>query len=1123
VKIISALGALSFLLLASCNEKTPPIQIDRLFTLIPEAYTHLKFENRLVDEKSFNVFKYRNYYNGGGVAIGDVNNDGLPDVYLTSNQEDNKLFLNKGGFTFDDVTDEAGVAGTHNWATGASMVDLNADGRLDIYVCNSGNIKGDDRANELFINQGNDDDGVPRFKEAAAEYGIDDKGFSTHAAFFDYDRDGDLDLYVLNNAFRALSTFDLANNFRHERDNSGGGHKFYRNEGGKFIDFTAAAGVYSTVIAFGLGLCVSDVNNDGWPDIYVANDFFERDYLYLNNHDGAFSEQLEATMRHVSLSSMGCDIADLNNDGWMDIFGTDMLPEDDYRLKTTFTFEPFDFYQKKIAWGYYQQFSQNTLQLHNGLDAEGRASFSEIALLAGVAATDWSWGALLTDLDNDGFKDIFITNGIFRDVTDQDYIAALMQEENLRKMLQGERIDIPELIQKIPSTKLSNYAFRNHGDLTFSNQASAWGLDLPSFSNGAAYGDLDGDGDLDLVINNVNMPAFVYRNEADSLNNNHYLKVKLVGTGKNTFALGARVTLKCAGGASFVQEQMPVRGFQSSVDYALTFGLGGHTLIDTVLVDWPDGTRGNMTKVAANQMVTLSQKDAALSLQPSAYSSQPSALRPPLFNDITATFPLQYRHSENQFNDFQREPLIPQQLSIEGPCIAQGEVNGDGLEDLYIGGAKESEKKLFLQTAAGAFQSTNERAFAAAKISEDVGAAFFDADGDRDLDLYVVSGGNEYATRAPALQDRLYLNNGKGEFAQAAEALPELYDSGSCVAPADFDRDGDVDLFVGSRSIPWQYGLTPTSYLLANNGKGKFSIATEKYAPELANVGMVTDAKWNDYDRDGDWDLVVVGQWMEVTLFQNTRNVLVNVTAKAGLGKTHGWWNCTVADDVNGDGYVDFIAGNWGENTKIKASLSAPATLYTFDLDKNGLTEPILCCYQQGKNYPLALRPDLVEQLPLLKQKFPTHADYAGKQITEIFSEEQLRQAVIKHAYTFATSIYYGSKEGTFRMQPLPFAAQIAPVFAILCEDFDNDGAKDLLLAGNFLGLNPQLGRYDASYGALLKGVGNGGFASVPMHASGLHLTGQVRDAVALKLRNKEVLIFAKNDDGVQVYEQAKR
>ncbi|MFQ5865423.1 MAG: VCBS repeat-containing protein [bacterium] len=1113
--------------------------MNRLFTLLPNDYTHLKFENTLVDETDFNVFKYRNYYNGGGLAIGDVNNDGLPDVYLVANQLSNKLFLNQGDFRFRDVTKQAGVAGTHKWATGVCMVDINGDQRLDIYVCSSGNIEGDNRANELFVNQGNRENGVPTFTEAAAEYGIDNQGFSTHAAFFDYDRDGDLDLYLLNNAFRPLSTFDLSNNLRHERD-AYGGDRLYRNDNGRFVDVSEEAGIYGTVIGFGLGVAVSDINNDQWLDIYVANDFFERDYLYINNHDGTFTEKLEQMIRHISLSSMGGDIADLNNDGFMDIYATDMLPEDDYRLKTTFTFESFDFYKKKLEWGYYHQLPQNALQLNRGFDPQHQMSFSEIARLAGVAETDWSWGAIILDLNNDGLKDIFVSNGMFRDVTDQDYMTYLMQKENIQKILRGDRIDFPELIRKIPSTKLPNYAFRNNGNLTFSNQAEAWGLDTTSFSNGVAYGDLDGDGDNDLVINNVNQSAFVFRNEADSLTDHHYLKVKLIGEGMNPFAVGSKVTLKCADRQMFVLEQIPMRGFQSSVDYVLTFGLGAYDLVDTLIVDWPDGTRGIMSNVAPDQMITLYQRDAApLSTLHALRSTHKTD---PVFRDITETFPLQYRHVENKFNDFQREPFIPHQLSAEGPKIAKGDVNGDGLEDLYIGGAKGSAGKLLIQTASGTFRSANEQVFQKAKISEDVGVTFFDADGDGDLDLYVVSGGNEYSARAPALLDRLYLNNGRGDFTQSFDALPKFYASGSCVAPADFDGDGDADLFVGSRSIPWKYGLTPTSYLLENDGKGNFSIVTEEYAPDLKNAGMVTDAQWTDYDKDGDPDLVVVGEWMPVALFQNTGSRLVNVTDQVGLEKTNGWWNCVLAADLNEDGYVDLVAGNWGENSKIQASQSEPVTIYISDFDRNGLIEQVLCYYKLGKSYPMALRPDLVRQLPYLKQKFPSHADYAGKQVTDIFTEAQLNGAVVKRAYTFATTVFYGNEDGTFLTQPLPTEAQFSPVYAILAKDFDADGSIDLLLAGNFHGVNPQVGRYDASYGTLLTGNGTGGstpldssdtaghtsldsshpagFTSVPMRNSGLSLSGQVRDMVSLSYRNKqEVIIFAKNDDRIQVYE----
>ena len=1125
----------SLLLLFSCNEQIPSIRVNNLFTLLPEQYTRLKFENTLVDETDFNVFKYRNYYNGGGVAIGDVNNDGLPDVYLTANQKSNRLFLNEGDFRFRDVTSKAGVAGSHNWSTGTCLVDINGDGLLDIYVCNSGFIKGDNRANELFINEGNNSDGVPAFREAAAEYGIDDKGFSTHAAFFDYDRDGDLDLYVLNNAFRPLSTFDLSKNLRHERDPTGGGDRLYRNDSSsqnsgrepasKFTDVSEQAGILGSVIAFGLGVSVSDLNNDGWLDIYIANDFFERDYLYINNRDGTFTENLEAMIRYVSLSSMGADIADLNNDGLMDIFGTDMLPEDDYRLKTTFTYDTFDRTEKQIEWGYYHQLSQNVLQLNNGFNTQQNMSFSEIGMLAGVAATDWSWGAIILDMDNDGLKDIFVSNGIFRDVTDQDYLATLMQKENIRQIFQGDKVDFPELIREMPSTKLRNYAFRNTGNfeesdrnLTFSNLAAKWGLDSLSFSNGVAYGDLDNDGDNDLVINNVNQPAFVYRNETDSLMRHHYLKVKLAGTGKNTFAIGAKVTLRCADQKQFVLEQIPMRGFQASVDYVLTFGLGKINNIDTLITDWPDGSRTIKTNIPADQLIVLFQKDSAsyTTRHASRFSNSPQ----PLFRNVTNSFPLKYEHIENKFTDFQREALLPHKLSTEGPKIAKGDVNRDGLEDLYIGGAKESPGKLLIQTKTGGFNSIDEELFQKNKISEDVDAAFFDADRDGDLDLYVVSGGNEYSMQAPAILDRLYINDGNGNFSLSTGVLPQFYASGSCVAPGDFDGDGDLDLFIGSRSVPWQYGINPKSYLLQNDGKGRFTIVTEKYAPELETIGMVTGAEWIDVNNDKKLDLIVVGQWMPVTVFRNNGNRLENITKQAGLEHTNGWWNCIAIDDLNDDGIMDLVTGNWGENLNITASLSEPASLYISDFDRNGLIDPILCSYKQGKNHALPLRPDLVNQLPYLKTKFPRNADYGGKQITEIFTKEELEKAILKTSYLFSTTIFWGNKDGTFRAKSLPAEAQVAPVYAISINDFNNDGKKDILMGGNMFGANPQLGRYDASYGTLLLGTVNGEFKIASMKESGLALDGQVRDIISLKRPNKqEVILIARNSEQVLVYE----
>ena len=1112
-KIIPCCRWIIIFLLLSCAEKYPPVEVNSMFTLLPSVYTGIDFENTLVDELGFNVFKYRNYYNGGGVAIGDINSDYLPDIYLVANNESNRLYINKGNMQFKDVTKDAGVAGLHKWSTGVCMVDINGDGLLDIYVCNSGNIKGDSRANELFINQGSKSGETPTFKEAAADYGIDDNGFSTHAAFFDYDNDGDLDLYVLNNAFRAISTFDLSNNLRRKRDLYGG-DKLYRNDGGVFKDVSEITGIYGSVIGFGLGLMVADVNNDNWMDIYVANDFFERDYLYINNQDGTYKEQLEEMISHVSLSSMGGDIADINNDGFLDIFTTDMLPEDDYRLKTTFTYEPFEYKQKEVDWGYYHQLSQNSLQLNNGFGLSSNITFSDIGFYAGLAQTDWSWCTMIVDLNNDGLKDIFITNGMYRDVTDQDYLDFLRQDENIQKVLKGDFIDIPELIRKIPSTKLSNYAFQNSGDLTFNNQAKMWGLDKPSFSNGAAYGDLDGDGDNDLIINNVNQAAFVYRNETNNFTDNHYLKVRLFGEGMNTYAIGARVSIQCKDQQQiFVQELMPMKVFQSSVDYVLTIGLGENNIVDTLVVDWPNGTRIKLDNIQANQSINLYQKHS----QP-YYRKLPKEAKP-LLKEITATFPVQYQHVENRFIDFHREPLMPHILSNEGPKMTAGDINGDGLDDLFIGGAKGSPGQLLIQTDSGSFISTNEQLLIEGGISEDIGSAFFDADGDGDLDLYVVSGGNEYSTRAPALLDRLYLNNGMGSFNRSTVSLPHIYASGSCVAPADFDNDGDIDLFLGSRSVPWKYGLTPTSYLLENDGVGNFHIVTDDYNPKLATVGMVTDADWIDYDNDEDLDLIIVGEWMPVTVIQNNGTYLLDVTVKAGLGGTNGWWNCVLSDDINGDGYLDLVVGNLGKNSKIWASESEPATIYIGDFDHNGLTEQIICYYKNGKSYPMGLRPDLVKQIPMLKDQFPTHADYAGTEITDVFTVEQLKNAIMKNSYTFANSIFYGNKTGIFRYQPLPTEAQFSPVYAIMSVDFNSDGWKDLLLGGNFYGVNPQRGRYDASHGIILNGDGSKGFIPMSIQESGLNVTGQVRDIISITYQqDHEAILFAKNNDKIQVY-----
>ncbi|HVE77565.1 MAG TPA: VCBS repeat-containing protein, partial [Gemmatimonadaceae bacterium] len=786
-----------------------PAADGRLFTLLPAGHTGVRFENRLTETRELNVFTYRNYYNGGGVALGDLTGDGLPELLLTSNLHGNRLYLNEGAFHFRDVTEEAGVKGKGFWGTGATFADVNGDGLLDLYICYAGNVAGERRANELYINQGRNAKGTPTFTEQAATYGVADEGYSTHAAFFDYDRDGDLDLYVVNNSFRPVSSFGLRN-IRHIR-NEAGGHRLYRNDAGRFVDVSAQAGIYGSEIAFGLGAVVSDVNRDGWPDLYVSNDFFEQDYLYINKGDGTFAESIKQQMPYISYFSMGLDIADINNDGWPDVYVTDMLPEDEYRVKTMAAFEGWDVYQAKLKNDYHHQFMRNMLHLNNG-----NGTFSDIGQMAGVARTDWSWSALIADLDLDGQKDIFVTNGLVRDVTSQDYISFLANNTTMTAVTKGDRVDFMRLVGAMSSTPLPDYAFRNRGDLTFANASAAWGVNTPSFSNGAAYGDLDGDGALDLVVSNVNREAFVYRNNARSQLSNRYLQVALEGEGANRFGIGAKVTLR-SGGSLLFQELEPSRGFQSSVDYPLTFGLGQADTVDSLTVEWPDGRLSILAGVAANQRLAVRQSEAR------AVKRAPPTPVTPAFTDVSDEIALDFVHRENAFVDFDRERLIPKMLSTEGPFMAVSDVNGDGLDDAFIGGAKDEPGRLLVQRPDGRLVATNEALFARDKLSEDLGAVFFDADGDADADLYVVSGGSEFSEMSPALQDRLYLNDGRGTFRKTDDRLPAEDISGSRVAAADYDGDGDVDLVVGGRVIPWRYGLDPTSVLLRNDGRGHFT------------------------------------------------------------------------------------------------------------------------------------------------------------------------------------------------------------------------------------------------------------------------------------------------------------
>jgi len=1086
---------------ASTDRATTIAESSTLFTRIAASASGIAFENRIPDTQRQNVFTYRNHYNGGGVAIGDLNGDSLPEVILTSNADGPTLYVNAGAFKFRDATKAAGLRAnaTADWTTGVLMADFSGDGRLDLYVSHAGMPRTEPRANELYVNLGNGPDGTPRFEDQAAARGVTDGGFAIHAAALDYDRDGDLDLFVLNNSPKPVNSFGLRNT-RADRDRMGGA-RLYRNDGARFTDVSVAAGIYSPEIAFGLGVVVSDVNRDGWPDLYASNDFFERDYLYLNRHDGTFAESLEQAMPVSSYFSMGLDIADVNNDGWPDIYTTDMLPRDEYRLKTISSFEGWDVYQARVQNGYHHQLMRNMLQLNAG---NGR--FHDVGQVTGVDATDWSWSPLLVDFDLDGRKDLYVTNGLVKDVTSQDYITSMANQAAAEQFTRGRSVDWMGLVKAMTSTPVAKYAYRNAGDLRFDDVTTAWGLDEKAISSGSAYGDLDGDGAPDLVVNNSNGPAFVYRNNARTLYPaRHWLRVQLVGAAANRFAIGARVTA-WSDSATVTQEVSPARGYQSSVDYVLTMGLGSATRVDSLVVDWPDGRSSTVMNVSVNSTVNAKQADAARE------TSAP-ARRDALLMDVTAQVGLDWVHRENDFIDFDRDRLIPRLLSTDGPGVAVGDVNGDGLDDLYLGGAKDQPGQLRLQTPDGRFRSSNPGVFEPDSVSEDVGARFVDVDGDGDLDLYVVSGGNEYAAEASALQDRLYRNDGRGRFTKTEGALPPESVAGSRVAAADIDGDGDIDLFVGGRIVPWQYGVPPRSLLLVNDGRGRFRNNTVDLAPALDTVGMVTDAAFVDVTGDERLDLVVVGDWMPIRVFRNVGGGRFEPATVPGLDGSNGLWNRLLVTDLNGDGKPDLVVGNFGRNSRLHGTASEPATLYVKDFMNNGIVDQVLSTWQSGKQYPFAMRDDIIKVLPFLKARFNDYRSYGGKTIAEVFTPAELAGARVLRAAQFASVVALNEGEGRFRVQPLPMDAQRTPLFGLWAGDLTGGGKVDLLVAGNFLGLRPELGRIEGLDGLLLRGSGQGQFAAVSTAEGGVDLRGSVRDLLSIRTRAGVLILAVRNNE----------
>lgn len=1074
----------------------PAANLAQGFTLHTQKETGIKFRNDISESENLNVLAYEYFYNGGGVAAGDINNDGLQDLFFTANMGPNKLFLNQGSLKFKDITKEAGsaLAGRPGgWKTGATMADVNGDGLPDIYVCYSGKVSEDMRRNQLFINDGNG-----HFTEKAKEYGVDDPGYGTQAAFFDYDNDGDLDLYLLNHSTKKIDNMELAK-YRGETD-SFAGSKLLENKGGHFEDVSDKAGIHRNPLTFGLGIAIADINKDGWQDIYVTNDYNEPDYLYINNKNGTFTDATKQALRHISQFSMGVDIADYNNDGLPDILTLDMLPADNRRQKLLQLQENYESFELMQQQDLHHQYMRNMLQLNNG-----DGTFSEIAQQAGIEKTDWSWCPLIADFDNDGYKDVFITTGYLRDYTNKDFLR-YWGDYKVKKAIDREPVQLMDLIKQMPVTVQPNCIFKNEHNLGFSDKINEWGFNQPVLSNGAIYADLDNDGDLDIVTNNINEYAFVYQNMSSERGSNHYLSLALNYKQANKNAVGAKIYLY-AGGNMQYQEIDPNRGYLSCVSTNINFGLGSAATVDTLRIVWPDEKITTLKNINSNQQLKINYSDAV--------TTAPTALQAvkPLFSEVKNL--VNYSHENFAENDFKRQLLMLFMYSKTGPVIAKADVNGDKLEDLFISGDKNKPGGIYLQQPNGSFALIDNMPLDDENYSAVADAVFFDANNDGLPDLYLAKGGySQFTPNSPALQDELYINAGNNKFVLSKNPLPNVSASSkSCVRACDFDNDGDMDLFIGGRIIPGAYPETPESYLLVNDGKGNF---TRQDAPFL-KTGMVTDAQWADLDNDGRKDLVLAGEMMPVSVFTNTKNGFVNSTSAYFKTPQNGCWFSLCITDVNKDGKPDIVAGNLGLNSCIRVSDEHPAELYYADFDGNSSIDPFFNFYVKDSSYPFVSRDELNEQMYSMRRKFGSYKDYANATMKDIFAPDELAKAK-KLALTQTSSICFINNGSSFEAKALPPQAQFSVITKIVAGDYNGDGITDLLLFGNHTDNRLKIGSIDANFGCLLIGDGKGNFNYVTQPQSGFSEAGDVKSAGEINTGKNKLIYVGITGKGVDFY-----